>query len=142
MKPEWLRGVSFRGYGVSLQVGLGIPIPLLNAEIAQYAAVKDSEITAPVTDYSRGYPYFEDTPDLGSVTYEELRSGKITVQGKEVPTGSLSSYTKAVEIAEELKDWIKTGNFLLTEPVKPLPSADSDYTFKLLPERPVNGGGH
>lgn len=142
MKPEWLRGVSFRGYGVSLQVGLGIPIPLLNAEIAQYAAVKDSEITAPVTDYSRGYPYFEDTADLGSVTYEELRSGKITVQGKEVPTGSLSSYTKAVAIAEELKDWIKTGKFLLTEPVKPLPSADSDYAFRLLPERPVNGGGH
>jgi uncharacterized protein (DUF39 family) len=141
MKAEWLRGVSFRGYGASLQVGLGIPIPLLNAEIAQYTAVKDSEITAPVTDYSRGYPYFEKTPDLGSVTYAQLRSGKITVQGKEVPTASLSSYSKAHEIAETLKDQIRTGHFALTQPVQSLPSADSEYTFKLLAERPVNGGG-
>jgi uncharacterized protein (DUF39 family) len=141
MKPEWVRGVSLRGYGSSLQVGLGIPIPLLNPEIARYTAVKDSEITAPITDYSRGYPHFEKTPDLGSVTYAQLRSGTIKVQGKEVPTASLSSYSKAREIAETLKDWIKTGRFALTEPVQPLPSADSDYTFKLLPERPVNGGG-
>ncbi|MBM3477246.1 MAG: hypothetical protein FJX75_28600 [Armatimonadetes bacterium] len=141
MKPEWLRGVSFRGYGVSLQVGLGIPIPLLNAEIAQYTAVKDSDITAPIVDYSQGYPYFEKTPDLGSVTYADLRSGKITVLGKEVPTASLSSYSKARDIAETLKDQIKTGHFALTQPVQSLPSADSEYTFKLLAERPVNGGG-
>ncbi|MGQ9729863.1 MAG: homocysteine biosynthesis protein [Candidatus Zipacnadales bacterium] len=141
MKPEWLRGVSLRGYGVSLQVGLGIPIPLLNAEIAQFTAVKDADITAPVVDYSRGYPYFEETPELGSVTYAELRSGKVTILGKTVPTASLSSYPKAVEIAETLKDWIKSGHFFLTEPVQPLPSADSNYTFRLLPERPVNGVG-
>jgi len=142
MKPEWLVGVSFRGYGVSLQVGLGIPIPLLNAEIAKYTAVKDSQITAPVTDYSRGYPYFEDTPELGDVTYEQLKSGAIEVLGKTVPTASLSSYSKAREIAETLKDWIETGHFTLAEPVQPLPSADSGYSFKLLPERPVNGGGN
>ena len=140
MKPEWLVGVSLRGYGTSLNVGLGAPIPLLNAEIAQRTAVKDSEITAPVTDYSRGYPYFEQTPPLGSVTYAELRSGAATILGKQVPTAGLSSYSKAREIAETLKDWIKTGRFFLTEAVQLLPSADSDYTFKLLPERPVNGG--
>ncbi len=140
MKPEWLVGVSLRGYGTSLNVGLGAPIPLLNAEIARYTAVKDSEITAPVTDYSRGYPYFEQTPPLGSVTYAELRSGTATILGKQVPTAGLSSYSKAREIAETLKDWIKTGRFFLTEAVQLLPSADSDYTFKLLPERPVNGG--
>ncbi|MBM3499984.1 MAG: hypothetical protein FJX74_15095, partial [Armatimonadetes bacterium] len=100
-----------------------------------------SEITAPVVDYSKGYPYFEKTPELGSVTYADLRTGKVTILGKEVPTASLSSYSKAKTIAETLKDWIKQGNFLLSEPVQPLPSADSDYTFKLLPERPVNGGG-
>jgi len=141
MTPQWLRGVSFRGYGVSLQVGIGIPIPLLNAEIAQYTAVRDSEITAPVVDYSKGYPYFEKTPDLGSVTYADLRTGKVTIQGKEVPTASLSSYSKAKTIAETLKDWIQAGKFELSQPVQALPSADSDYTFKLLAERPVNGGG-
>ena len=142
MKEKWLRGVSFRGYGSSLQVGLGVPIPLLNAEIAQYTAVKDSEITAPVTDYSRGYPYFDkDVPDLGSVTYAELRTGKVNIQGKEVPTASLSSYPRAVEIAEELKDWIATGNFFLGQSVQPLPSADSGYAFTNLPDRPVTNGG-
>jgi len=140
MKPEWLLGVSLLGYGTSLNVGLGVPIPLLNAEIARFAAVRDSELTAPVVDYSRGYPYFEQTPPLGSVTYADLKSGAVTIQGRQVPTASLSSYSKAREIAETLKDWIKTGHFLLTEPVQLLPSADSDYTFKLLPERPVNGG--
>ncbi len=140
MKPEWLVGVSLRGYGTSLNVGLGIPIPLISEEIARFTAVRDSEITAPVTDYSRGYPYFEQTPPLGNVTYAELKSGAVTIQGKRVPTASLSSYYKAREIAETLKEWIKTGHFFLSEPAQLLPSADSDYTFKLLPERPVNGG--
>ncbi|MBT4364735.1 MAG: hypothetical protein HOD17_09640, partial [Desulfobacteraceae bacterium] len=34
MKPEWLRGISLLGYGCSLAVGLGIPIPILNEEMA------------------------------------------------------------------------------------------------------------
>jgi uncharacterized protein (DUF39 family) len=74
---------------------------------------------------------------LGEVSYEELKSGKIVVQGKEVPTAPLSSYTKAVEIAEILKDWIKKGQFLLTEPVASLPGPESGLTFKLLKERPI-----
>ena len=54
-----------------------------------------------------------------------------------MPTGALSSYSKAVEIAETLKGWIKKGDFLLTEPVAPIPGAESGVTFKLLKERPV-----
>jgi len=58
------------------------------------------------------------------------------VKGKEVPTGNLSSYTKARQIAEELKSWIKKGDFLLTEPVAALPGVESGYTFRPLKERP------
>ena len=35
MSPKWIKGVSIQGYGCSLAVGLGVPIPLLNEEIAQ-----------------------------------------------------------------------------------------------------------
>jgi uncharacterized protein (DUF39 family) len=54
-----------------------------------------------------------------------------------VPTGALSSYSKAKEIAEELKSWIKKGEFLLSEPVASLPGAESGYTFRPLKERPL-----
>jgi len=136
MSPEWLVGVSMYGYGVSLQVGLGAPIPILDEDMARSAGVKDEDILAPIVDYSRSYPYGEGGP-LGYANYKELRRGKITVNGTEVPTGSLSSYAKAREIAEILKDWIKSGHFLLSEPVQPLPSVDSGLTFKPLPERAV-----
>jgi uncharacterized protein (DUF39 family) len=53
---------------------------------------------------------------LGEVNYAQLKRGSITVKGKQVPTASLSSYAKAVEIASILKDWIASGKFLLTEP--------------------------
>ena len=136
MSAEWVVGVSMYGYGVSLQVGLGTAIPVLDEEMARFTGVKDEDIVAPVTDYSRSYPYSEGGP-LGHVNYKELKSGQITVNDKEVPTGSLSSYPKAREIAEILKDWIETGHFLLSEPAQLLPSADSGLTFKPLRERPV-----
>jgi uncharacterized protein (DUF39 family) len=89
-----------------------------------------------VVDYSEAYP--ERKPDvLGEVSYGELKSGKIKVQDKKVPTSSLSSYSKALEIANILKDWIKRGDFLLTEPVAPLPGVESGIVFKPLEERPI-----
>ena len=136
MEAKWLRGVSFIGYGVSLAVGIGIPIPILSEEILRYTAVKDEEIFAPVLDYSVAYP--QRKPDiLGEVSYAQLKSGKIEVLGKDVPTASLSSYYKALEIANILKEWIGQGRFFLTEPVAPLPGVDAGIEFKLLNERPI-----
>ncbi len=140
MRPEYVVGVSFYGYGVSLAVGLGIPIPILNEEIARYTAVKDEDIVAPILDYSRAYPYNEGGP-LGHVSYAELKSGQIEVNGRKVPTTPLSSYVKARAIAEELKQWIQAGEFLVSEPAELLPSADSGLGFKPLKERPFNNGG-
>ena len=136
MKSEWLRGTSFQGYGSTLTVGVGIPIPILNEEILRYTAVKDKDIYASIVDYSEAYPQVK-PGTLGEVSYEELKSGKIVVQGKEVSTAPLSSYSKAVEIAEILKDWIKQGQFLLTEPVASIPGPESGLAFKLLKERPI-----
>jgi uncharacterized protein (DUF39 family) len=87
-------------------------------------------------DYSSAYPQRE--PDiLGEVSYGELKSGQIKVRKKDVPTSSLSSYPKAVEIASILKQWIETGDFLLTEPVAPLPGMESGMSTKPLKERPI-----
>jgi len=136
MKFEWLVGTSFLGYGCTLTVGIGVAIPVLSEEILGYTSVTDSQILAPVIDYSVAYP--ERQPDiLAEVSYAELKSGKIKIQGEEVPTASLSSYPKAVEIANTLKEWIKNGEFLLTEPVAPLPGVESGVTFKPLEERPI-----
>jgi uncharacterized protein (DUF39 family) len=135
MSPKWLRGASFPGYGATLAVGLGIPIPILNEEILAFTAVTDADITGPVVDYSEAYP--NGKPEiLAEVTVAQLKSGEITINGKRVITAGLSSYARAREIALLLKDWVEGGTFLLTEPVAPLPAFDSGYRFKPLPERP------
>jgi uncharacterized protein (DUF39 family) len=136
MKPEWLVGTSMLGYSCTLTVGIGVPIPILSEEILHYTAMGDADILAPIVDYSDAYPQGE--PDLlGEVSYAQLKSGHIKVRKKDVPTSSLSSYPKAVEIATILKNWIETGEFLLTEPVAPLPGVDSGMSSKPLKERPI-----
>ena len=37
MRPEFVRGVSLIGYGVSLALGVGIPIPILNEQVLRRA---------------------------------------------------------------------------------------------------------
>lgn len=125
MSPEWLVGASFQGYGCTLIVGVGVPIPLLNEEIAQYTAVKDEDIFTQIVDYSKDYPEGGPIQSLGEVNYRQLKSGKIKFNGKEVPTTPLSSYPKARKIAEILKEWIQKGEFLLGEPQQLLPTASS-----------------
>jgi L-aspartate semialdehyde sulfurtransferase len=136
MSPRWLMGTSVLGYGCTLTVGIGVPIPILSEEILNYTAVTDDDILAPVVDYGEAYPNLQ-SGNLGEVSYAQLKSGRVTVQGKSVPTASLSSYPRAVEIAATLKGWIAQGKFLLTEPVSPLPGVDSGVTVKPLRERPL-----
>ena len=136
MNPKWLVGTSFLGYGTTLTVGIGVPIPILNEEILQYALVTDADILAPVVDYSDAYPNRK-SDVLAEVSYADLKSGRITVNGKEIPTASLSSYPGAVEIASTLKEWIRKGQFLLSDPVAPLPGIESGIKLNPLNERPL-----
>jgi len=128
MRQEFIRGVSFRGYGVSLALGVGIPIPILNEDILKRTCVSDHEILAPVVDYSVDYP-LNTGKVLCHVNYEQLRSGEIEVEGRKVAVGSLSSYYKALEIAHLLADEIRRGDFRLAEPIAYLPK---DTTMKPL----------
>ena len=136
MNPRWIKGVSFVGYGTTLNVGIGVPIPLLNEEICKYAAVRDRDIYAAVVDYSEVYPQGK-TEVLGEVNYAQLKSGEIEVNGKKVETAGISSYKSALTIANDLKEKIKKGEFLLTEKVADLPVGDTAPKFGPLKERPV-----
>ena len=136
MNSRWLMGTSMLGYGCTIAVGIGIPIPIFSEEILEYTTVTDGDIFAPVVDYSEAFPQMK-SDILGEVSYAQLKSGRIVIRGKEVPTASLSSYPRAVEIANTLKEWILSGKFRLTEPVAPLPGVKSGITFKPLKERPI-----
>jgi uncharacterized protein (DUF39 family)/CBS domain-containing protein len=118
MSSDYIRAAVFNGYGTSLYVGMGIPIPVLNETIALATAITDADITTNILDYS--IPSRE-RPPLRQVTYEELKSGTIALNGREVPTSSLSSFKTARKIAGELKNWISRGEFFVTEPVELLP---------------------
>jgi len=117
MSPRWLLGVSMQGYGCSLAVGIGVPIPILDEDMARYTGVADEDIVTQVKDYS-----FTRSDPLCQVSYAQLKSGTIMVEGQEVPTVPLSSTVRAREIASILKDWIQRGEFLLGEPQHPLPT--------------------
>jgi L-aspartate semialdehyde sulfurtransferase len=134
MRPEYVRGVSFRGYGVSLALGVGIPIPILNPDILKHTCVRDRDILAPVVDYSSDYP--KNTGKIiCQVNYEQLRSGEIEVEGNKIAVGSLSSYHRALEIANLLADEIRKGDFQLTKPIATLPQ-DTKMKPLLIREEP------
>jgi len=136
MNPEWLKGTSMFGYGTTLSVGVGIPIPVLEEKIIESCAVKDQDIFAPVVDYSQNGT--KKNPDvLGHVSYAELKSGRISLQGREIPCGTLSSLKKARDIAAHLKTWIEEKKFFLTEAVAALPGPASGYKLHPMKERKV-----
>ncbi len=128
MSTDYIRAATFKGYGVTLVVGIGIPIPILNSKIMKNAAVKDEDIWTEIIDYS--FPHLI-KPSLGRVNYKQLREGNITIRGKNVPTSPLSSYAKAREIAQRLKEEILRGKFLLQEPIQKFPKENK---FKSLLE--------
>jgi len=123
MSTDYIRAAIFKGYGVSLVVGIGIPIPILNSEVMKGVAIKDEDIYTEIIDYS--FPH-RDRPSLGRVNYKQLREGNITIRGENVPTSPLSSYAKAREIAQKLKEEILNGKFLLQKPIQRF-SPDSKF---------------
>ena len=120
MSARWLVGMSLQGYGCSLAVGLGIPIPILNEEIAGYTGISDEDIVTQIVDYGNDYPNGV-SKSYGQVSYAELKSGSIKLKGQDIPTVPLSSLVKAREIADILKKKISRGKFLLGDPQVTLP---------------------
>ena len=125
MDTEFIRAAYYKKYGVSLFVGIGIPIPVLDESIAKNVSIKNREIDTYLKDY--GSPGM---PILKTVNYEELQSGSIEIDGTKVPTSPMSSLKKARQIAELLKDQILKGEFILTEPVQSFPKHTSLNSLK------------
>ena len=118
MSTRYIRAAIFQRYGVSLFVGIGIPIPLLDEDMAMRVAVRDRDILTDIVDKSGRAGVIK------TVSYEELRSGLVEINGRKVPTAPLSSLKMAREIAEVLKRQITSGEFLLTQPVSSLPKTN------------------
>ena len=119
MQPEWVRGCFFSGYGPSLMLGVGIPIPVLDKAVLQGCTISDRDIVAPIIDFSIPRRV---RPSFGLVSYQQLKSGHITINGSRVRTAPLSSLYMGQKVASTLKDWISQGQFELSDPVAPLPS--------------------
>jgi CBS domain-containing protein len=117
MSQEFLRAATMTGYGVTLYVGLGVPLPVIDTEVVRATAVKDEDITIDLIDY--GIPS-RNRPSLKKVTYAELRSGVVNLNGDEVRTSSLSSFRRARLVSITLKDWIERGKMELCIPTRPI----------------------
>ena len=119
MSTEFLRGVYYEKYGVSMFVGIGIPIPILDEDLARRVSIRNEQIETTVVDYGDGNKI------LGKTNYAALQSGEIEVNGHKIKTAPVASLSKARQIAEILKSWIQKGDFLLTEPVRPMATGTS-----------------
>ncbi|KNY26064.1 homocysteine biosynthesis protein [Pseudobacteroides cellulosolvens] len=128
MDRRFIRAAVFEKYGISMFVGIGIPIPILDEEILKYTTIRDSEIFTNIYDYS---VQKRSRPVIKSVSYAELRSGSVEINGRIIPTAPMSSLKKAREIAELLKQQIKTGEFLLTQPVSNIPRENRMNTLDI-----------
>lgn len=118
MNARWVRGCYFKSYGPSLMLGVGVPLPVLDEEVVARCAVQDQDLVAPIVDFSIPRRV---RPTFGLVSYAQLKSGRITIDGKLIRVAPLASMFLSRQVALELKQWIEAGSFTLTEPVAPIP---------------------
>jgi len=123
MSPDYMRAAIMHLYGPTLYVGMGIPLPVLDIDVVRSTAVRDEDILVNLKDY--GVPS-RNRPSLRKVSYAELKSGRIELNGEEVRTSSLSSYRMALQVARKLKDWLDQGQMTLYLPTRRIdPAATS-----------------
>ncbi len=128
MSPEYIAPAVFEGYGVSLNLGVGIPIPVLDEDLLADLARSNEELFTNIVDYS---VQSRKKPVLGRVSYAALRSGTVELNGKTVKTAPMTSLYKSRKIAQELKEWILQGKFLLQEPVQTFPQGNALKTLEI-----------
>lgn len=118
MSTEYIRPAVFEKYGTSMFVGIGIPIPVLDAELLNNLAVRNKDIHTSIVDYS---VQRLNKPIIAKCSYEELRSGYVSIEGRRIRTAPLSSLHKARQIALELKKWVAEKSFTLQQPIAAFP---------------------
>jgi L-aspartate semialdehyde sulfurtransferase len=118
MKARWVRGCYFKGYGASMMLGVGVPIGVVSEETIAHCAVLDKDLVAPIVDFSIPRRV---RPTFGLVSYAQLMSGRVNIDGKSVRVAPLASLYLSRQVAMELQAEIRSGSFLLSEPVARLP---------------------
>ena len=118
MDAKWVRGCYFKGYGPSMMLGVGVPIPVLSEQTIAYCSVLDKDLVAPIVDFSIPRRV---RPTFGLVSYAQLKSGKVSIDGRMVRVAPLASLYLARKVAIALQEEIRSGRFLLSEPVASLP---------------------
>jgi len=126
MSTEFVRAGYYEKYGVSIFIGIGIPIPVLDEEIALKLCITNDQIETHIVDYG-----IAEHPALGKVNYKQLQSGSVEMNGKIIKTAPMSSMIKAREIAAILKTWILKNEFQLTEPVQQFPMHSSVKSLQI-----------
>jgi uncharacterized protein (DUF39 family) len=116
MSNQWIRAAYYEKYGVTMYVGVGFALPVLDEDMAYRVMVRNDEIETTLCDYG-----VEGHPGLKSLNYGELMSGTVEFQGKKVKTAPLSSYRRARLLAETLKQRVLSGTFPLIPPSMGLP---------------------
>ncbi|QEK12872.1 hypothetical protein FQB35_11345 [Crassaminicella thermophila] len=129
MSTEYIKPAVFEKYGISMFVGIGIPIPILDEEMMKFVSIEDKDLYTSIVDYS--VPS-RNKPTLGRVNYAQLRSGSINLNGKSIKTAPITSLYKSRKIAEELKKLIMEGNFYLQQPIEAFPLNNRLNTLEII----------
>jgi len=114
MSVDFLRAAYIRGYGSTLFIGLGFAIPVLNDGIANKTGVADEDIAVDIIDFS---VQSNNRPVIKTTDYRELRSGRVKIDGRDIRTSSLSSYSRAVKVAEHIKKMVLEGEYEMKLPI-------------------------
>ncbi len=117
MDPRFLKALDITGHGISIALGIGVPIPVLNEDVMRRCAVSNEEIFVEMTNCNLP----SNRTCMQMYSYTELHFCKVEYQEKNVKTSSLSSLIGARKMVDTLKDWIEHGKFLLNQPSLVLP---------------------
>ena len=118
LERRWLRACAFEGHGSALLVAIAVPVQLLDASSARRAAATPEQMQAPVLDLAIPRRV---KPSLGTVSYAELASGRLTVGAQRLRCAPAHSPRLAAEIGEELVKRLEQNRFPLQLPLQPLP---------------------
>lgn len=114
MDRRYIRPLVVPGYGVTLSLGIGMAIPVLDLDMAKSLSIRNRQLSARVIDYARG-------ETVGRIDYAQLIENRVSWQGRTIPARTLSDRRGAQTICRELKERIIGGQFPLNEFIRPLP---------------------
>lgn len=122
--PRWVAAARVEGYGISLFLGAGFAIPLLDPAIARALRIRDRDINVQIKDFAR-----PERPIVLESDYAQLRSGSVQLPQALARTACSSSLLKARQLCAELKTQVLGGSF----PVRPfLEALPAEQLFRPL----------